>query len=314
MKKIVVVGSFVVDLMGRASHLPSQGETVKGDVFRVGPGGKGSNQAVAAKRLDADISLITKIGKDDFGQIALNSFNKENISTENIFFDDNLSTGAALIMVDNNTSQNKILVLLGACENITIADIQKAKNVINKADILLTQLEINVNAVDDLITFAHELGKIVILNPAPVQKIDDSLYSKIDIITPNEIEAEILTGIKVENFDDARKASEIFKKKGVKNIVITRGEYGLFVSTENGEKMIPAIKTDVLDTTGAGDSFNGAFATALAEGLDIESASIFANIAASLSVTKIGTAPSMPYRSEVDSYIKEKNINFKKVD
>lgn len=311
MKKIVVVGSFVVDLMGRCSHLPLPGETVKGDTFRVGPGGKGANQAVAAKRLNADISLVTKLGKDDFGQIALNSFNSEGLDTKNVFIDDSRPTGAALIMVDDNTSQNKILVILGACENITNTDIKKAEGTIKNSDFLLTQLEINVDAVEKLITFAHSLGKTVILNPAPVQKINKSLYKMIDIITPNEIEAEILTGVEVKTSKDASRAAAVFKERGVNNVVITRGNEGVFVSTEHDEKVIPSLKVDAVDTTGAGDSFNGAFVTALAEGLDIESASKFANIAAALSVTKIGTAPAMPYRSELESYLEKNNIHLR---
>ena len=188
MKKIVVAGSFVVSLMGRSSHLPFLGETVKGNFFRVGPGGKGANQAIAAKRLNADISLITKLGKDDFGQIAMNSFTNEGLDTENVFIDDNLPTGAALIMVDDNINQNRILVIPGACENITDADIKKTESIIRNSDFLLTQLEINMDAVKKLITMAHNFGKTVILNPAPIRNIDESLYKMIDIIIDQEVE------------------------------------------------------------------------------------------------------------------------------
>ena len=301
--KITVLGSFVVDLTGRAPHLPVTGETVKGSVFKMGPGGKGSNQAVAAQRAGADVTMITKVGQDTFGRVALDNFKKENMDTKFIFQDENYETGAALIMVDENTGENKILVLSGACEHITDDDVEAARQSIENADVFLTQLETNMDAIEKAIDIAHKKGVTTVLNPAPVQSISDELLKKIDIITPNEVEASILTGIKIETDEDVRKAAEIFLSKGVKNVIITLGSKGIYARTEKEEKFIPVISVKPVDTTGAGDAFSGGFVTALAEGKNFFEAAAFGNIVGALSVTKMGTAPSMPYRYEIEKYL-----------
>lgn len=302
--RITIMGSFVVDLTGRAPHLPITGETVKGTSFKLGPGGKGSNQGVAAQRAGAEVTMITKVGKDTFGKVAIDNFKKENMDTSFIFEDEEHETGAALIMVDENTSENKILVILGACENFTDKDIAAAKESIENADIFLTQLETNVDAVEKVIDIAYKKGVKIVLNPAPVQQIPDEVLRKIDIITPNEVEASILTGVKIENMEDAKKAADVFLSKGVKNVVITLGSKGAYVRTKDNERCIPPIPVKPIDTTGAGDAFNGGFVTALAEGKDIFQAAEFGNIVGALSVTKLGTAPSMPYREEIEAYLK----------
>ncbi len=305
MKKIVVMGSFVVDLMGRADHLPAPGETVKGGFFKVGPGGKGSNQGVAAKRMGADITMATKIGKDEFGEIALKSFQNESLATDLVFVDEEASTGAALIMVDENSSQNKILVTLGACETLNESDIQRVEAAIDKADIYLTQLETNVDAVERTIQYAAEQKKTIVLNPAPVQAIPDELYGCIDIFTPNEVEAGILSDMEVKTFDDAREAARIFMDKGVKNVVITMGKLGAYLKTPDEEAIIESYRVDAVDTTGAGDAFNGGLVAGLGEGMNLVEATKYANAVAALSVTKVGTAPAMPFKEDVLKFINQ---------
>jgi len=303
--KITVMGSFVVDLTARTPHLPVTGETVKGSSFKTGPGGKGSNQGVAAQRAGADVTMITKVGKDTFGKIALDNFRNENMDTRYIFEDENYETGAALIMVDENSGENKILVVLGACEHITDKDIETARSSLENTGLFLTQLETNIDAVEKAVEIAYNKGVRIVLNPAPVQPISDELLKKIDIITPNEIEASILTGIKINSNNDIRKAADLFLQKGVKNVIITLGNNGVYARSGEKEMFIPVIPVEVVETTGAGDAFNGGFVTALAEGKDFFEAVRIGNIAGALSVTKLGTAPAMPYRHEIELYLKE---------
>jgi ribokinase len=300
--KIVVFGSFVVDLTSWAKHLPVPGETVKGSSFKLGPGGKGSNQAVAASRAGADVTLVTKVGNDVFGQVALDFYKKENMTTQYVLVDHENETGTALIMVDETSGQNQILVVSGACDNITDEETISTEKLIDEASILLLQLEVNMDAIEKVIGMAHAKGKLIVLNTAPAQKLPDSLLKKIDIVTPNEIEAGILTDMKVETEQDAEKAAQILLNKGVKNVVITMGKNGVFVMTQDRHEFIPSMKVKAIDTTGAGDAFNGGFVTALSEGKDIFEAARFGNIVGALSVTKLGTAPAMPYRSEIDSF------------
>jgi len=308
MKKAIVFGSFVVDLMARAPHLPAPGETVKGSIFAQGPGGKGFNQAIAAKRAGADVLMVTKLGKDSFASIAYDKLKSENMSSECIFETDKASTGTAIIMVDERTSQNQIVVTSGACDTFDEDDIEKIIPHIKDCNFLLTQLETNIDAVENIIRRANENGIYVILNPAPVQKIDDELYKKIDIITPNEVEASILTGIKINNEYDAKQAADAFLEKGVKNVIITLGKKGVLVTDGKKHELIGNYDVDVLDTTGAGDAFNGGLLAALCEGCDIWSASHFANVISNLAVTRLGTANAMPSREEIDEFIKKHNI------
>ncbi|HBG39194.1 MAG TPA: ribokinase, partial [Clostridiaceae bacterium] len=271
--------------------------------FKLGPGGKGSNQGVAAQRAGADVTMITKLGKDDFAEIALKSFKNEGMDTKFVFQDEKYSTGAALIMVDEKTSENEIVVVPGACSNITDKDIKMAKESIENSKVFLTQLETNVDAVEKAVDIAYKNGVTVVLNPAPVQEISDELYKKIDVLTPNEVEASILSGVNVETIEDAKKAANVLMKKGVKNVLITLGSKGVLVVTSQKEEFIQSYKVNVVDTTGAGDAYNGAFATALSEGKDIFEAAHFANAAAAISVTRIGTAPAMAYRNEIEKFI-----------
>ena len=306
--KITVMGSFIVDLMARAHHLPVHGETVKGTHFMIGPGGKGSNQAVAACRSGAEVTMITKIGADAFSKIALDSFRKEGMDTTFVIEDARYPTGTALIMVDENTSENQIVVTLGACDHISSAEIESARPQIEGSRVLLVQLETNIEALARAVDIAHSKGIKVILNPAPAPQtpLPDELLTKVDILTPNEVEASILTGIKVVTFEDAKKASRLIKRKGIGTVIITMGGKGAFVLAESEEYTIDPFEVNVLDTTGAGDAFNGGLATALAEGMDMFHAVQFANATGALSVTKLGTAPSMPYRHEIEKLLKER--------
>jgi len=303
MKKALVFGSFVVDLMARTPHLPKPGETVKGSIFKMGPGGKGFNQGVAAHKAGADVIMCTKLGKDAFAKVAEEAMRELNMSTENLFYSEDVETGSALIMVDEATSQNKIVVVLGACNTITDEEILSLEETIKNCDYILTQLETNVSAIYKIIELAKKNQVKVILNTAPVQDIGHDLYKSIYLITPNEVEAEILTGIEIDSLENAKKAASWFRNKGVEDVIITLGQRGVFVSSNGREEIIPAFKVDALDTTGAGDAFNGGLLAALTEGKDIWEAARFANALAALSVQKLGTTPSMPTREEIDVFL-----------
>lgn len=302
--KISVFGSFVVDLASRANHLPKPAETVIGSSFALGPGGKGSNQGVAAHRSGADITMITKVGDDVFGKVALDFYKKEGMNTDLIFVDKEKETGTALIMVDEVTGQNQILVVSGACGNITDEDLEIARPTIEGSQILLTQLEVNLDATWKVIDMAHKAGVKVVLNTAPAQEVPDDVLRQVDLLTPNEVEASILSGVEVVTPDDARKAADVFQSKGVDEIVITLGEQGAYVRSGSKDIVIPRRTVNAIDTTGAGDAFNGGLVTALSEGKDLFEAAEFANVVGALSVTKVGTAPAMPFRKEIDAFIK----------
>nr|WP_223701146.1 ribokinase [Sutcliffiella deserti] len=300
MSKIVVVGSYVVDLAARTPHMPKPGETVLGGPFRMGPGGKGGNQAVAAVRLGAEVTMVTKVGKDLFGDEALHHFKIEGIHSGFINQVEDESTGAALIAVDDS-GENMIIVSLGACGTITEEEVEKAEAAFREADIILLQLETSMAAIRTTINLAHKLSKPIILNPAPYQKISDELLAKVNYITPNETEAGLLTGKEVTDEDSARKAAQILLAKGINTVIITLGKQGCYLMQqgENAGKIIPGYQVQAVDTTGAGDAFNGGFAHFIAEGKPIEKACSLANAVAALSVTKNGTALAMPYLEEV---------------
>lgn len=301
--KVVVFGSFVVDLMARIPHLPVPGETVKGPMFKMGPGGKGFNQGAAAHKAGADVTMVTKIGKDSFGDIALHTMDELGMTKEHVFISEENKTGIALILVDENTSQNEIAIVSGACGTITEKDTNSVKELIRESEYILLQLEVNQDANERIAEYACENGVKVIINTAPYSKISDEFLSKAYMVTPNEVEAEALTGIKVEDLESAKKAATIFKKKGVKKVLITLGEKGVFISDDDKDEILPAFHVNAVDTTGAGDAFNGGFITALAEGKDEWEAAKFANAAAALSVQKLGTTPSMPARKEIDEFL-----------
>lgn len=305
MGKVTVFGSFVVDLMGRTPHLPVPGETVKGSMFKMGPGGKGFNQGVAAHKAGADVTMVTKLGKDSFANVALDAMKELNMKQEHVFVTEEAETGCALILVDENTSQNEIVVLLGACNTITDEEVDSLTDVLKDSEYLLTQLETNVSAVDRVIDIAYKNNVKVILNTAPVQPIEDEILKKIYLITPNEVEAEILTGIPVDSKENADKAADWFFEKGVENVLITLGGRGVYIATKEKREIIPAYHVEAIDTTGAGDAFNGGLVAALAEGKDLWEAAGFANALAAVAVQRLGTTPAMPAREEIEQFIKD---------
>lgn len=304
-EKVVVLGSFVTDLTSRSDRLPIPGETVLGSSFQMGPGGKGSNQAVAAHRAGADVTMITKIGRDVFGREALKFYKKEGMDTAYVLEDEDYATGCALINVDSQTAQNQIVVVIGACDHITQEDLMSCREQIEGAGILLLQHEINSDAQYEAVRMAHRAGVKIILNPAPAAEIPADIIEKIDIITPNETEVQALTGICVKTEEDARKAAEILFQKGVKQVVITMGSMGAFAADQDKSEWIPRLSVDAVDTTGAGDAFNGGFVTAISEGRDLFTALRYGNVTGALSVTKPGSSPAMPMRSEIEKMYQE---------
>ncbi|WHY85522.1 ribokinase [Neobacillus novalis] len=303
MSKVVVVGSYVVDLMSRTPHLPKPGETVLGGPFKMGPGGKGGNQATAAARCGSEVTFVTKLGGDVFGREALAHFQAENVNTEFIKVDPNQATGAALIAVDDN-SENSIVVSLGACGTITEAEVMEAEEEIKCGDIVLLQLETSIEAVVTAVKLAKKYRVPVILNPAPYQEFPKEILRDVAFITPNETEAFELSGIEVKDEHSALAAAQKIHEMGVDTVIITLGSKGAFLYT-GGEKgdLVPGFKVEAIDTTGAGDAFNGGFAHALSNGQSVREAMTFANAVAALSVTKIGTAPAMPNKQEVKTFL-----------
>lgn len=304
-KPIVVFGSFVVDLTSRSAGLPVPGQTILGSWFKYGPGGKGSNQAVAAHRAGADVTLVTKLGRDLFADVALDFYRAEGMCADYILRDDERSTGVALILVDEQSAQNEIVVVPGACQNITPEDVARCRTLIEGASILLLQHEINADAQRAAIDIAHAAGVRIVLNPAPAMPVPDEVLAMIDIVTPNETEAQALTGIAVTDEAQAARAARVFLDKGVKNVVITMGALGVYVTDGRRGEMLPRLEVKAIDTTGAGDAYNGGFVTALSEGRDLFEAARYGNATGALSVTKLGTAPAMPTREEIDRLVRE---------
>lgn len=304
MPKVTVVGSYVVDLMSRTRRMPVPGETVIGGPFKMGPGGKGSNQAIAAARLCADVTMVTKVGNDDFGKSALETFKSEGINTELVRIDQENATGAALIAVDD-CSENMIIVALGACGTLSRKDVCLAKAEISQSDMVLVQLETTIEAVTEAVNQANQANVPVILNPAPFQEFPLELLAKVDYLTPNETEASQLSGIDVFSEQTAIQAAEKLYKLGTKAIIITLGKKGCLLYNEAYKgKLIAGFEVEAVDTTGAGDAFNGGLAYALSSGHDLIQAIDYANATAALSVQKLGTAPAMPKLAEVEKLIR----------
>lgn len=307
MNKVTVFGSFVVDLMARTPHLPVFGETVKGSYFKQGAGGKGFNQGIAAHKAGGNVVMITKLGRDSFAEVAINAMDEVGLCKDHLFYNENTATGIALIAVDENTSQNMIVVVPGACNTITDEDIATVEDEIKTSSYVLLQLEVNQDANEKVARMAKENGVRVIVNTAPYQPVTDDFLQGTYLVTPNEVEAEALTGIPVTDLGSANKAAEVLFRKGVQNVLITLGSKGVYVNTGDKAQIIPAFRVKALDTTGAGDAFNGGLLTALSEGKDLWEAAKFANALAALSVQKLGTTPSMPSRAEIDKFLAEHN-------
>ena len=303
MSKVAVFGSFVVDLMARSPHLPIAGETVKGSIFKMGAGGKGFNQCVAAHRAGADVVMITKLGRDSFADVALDTMKGLGMPREHIFFSDDVETGTALILVDENTSQNEIIIVPGACNTILAEEVASIEEVIKESEYVLLQLEVNQDANEMVVDTAVKYGCKVIFNSAPYVPFTDEFLSKVHMVTPNEVETEEITGVHVDSLKSAKKAAKYFREKGVKEVIITLGSRGVFVSSGGREEIVPSFKVDAVDTTGAGDAFNGGLLAALSKGADIWEAARFASGLAAISVQRMGTTPSMPTLEEIELFL-----------
>jgi ribokinase len=297
--KIVVVGSSNTDMVIKTKQIPAPGETVLGGIFFMTAGGKGANQAVAAVRLGGTVSFICKTGNDIFGKEAIISFKKENINTDFIFTDEREPSGVALITVDDN-AENSIVVAPGANASLHVGDIEEIEDFIVQAEIILMQLEIPLTTVVHVAEFAAANEIPVILNPAPGCELPDELLKNISIITPNENEAEKLTGITVTDIRTAEQAAKTIYNRGVETVIVTLGAEGALLLNRDAVVHIAGYKVNPIDTTAAGDVFNGALAVALSEKKPITDAIDFACKAASISVTRLGAQASAPYRHEIN--------------
>lgn len=299
MDKIIVIGSSNIDLIASVSSLPKPGETIGNGRFSQANGGKGANQAVAAARLGGDVLFVTCVGEDMNGRMLEKQFASDGIHTSHMKFEKEAPTGTALIFVADD-GENCIAVAPGANNCLLPSDIEKVAEEIRKAEYVLLQQEIPVETVEKAVEIASAGGVKVVLNPAPMRPVADSVLSDLFLITPNETEAEKLTGVRIETAGDAEKAAAILLDKGVKNVIVTLGSNGSVLCNTEGTVSVPARKVKAVDTTAAGDVYNGALVAALSEGCTITEAMRFATVSSSISVTRAGAQPSVPFRTEVD--------------
>lgn len=302
-KPIVILGIFVADTAYRAERMPKMGETILGRTFALGPGGKGSNQSVAAAMAGGQTHFITRLGKDDFAAIARSTWARAGVRPE-VTEDAESYTGAAFIFLEEATGNNAIIVSPGAAARITPQDLEARADLIRGASVFVTQLEQPIEAARAGLRIAREAGVTTILNPAPAAALDDALLALCDYLTPNESEAEALTGLPVTTLPEAEAAADALLARGVGAVVITLGANGALYRDRSRSVHVPVISAGpVVETTGAGDAFNGGFAVALSEGRDVVEAMRFGCATAGISVTRPGTAPSMPARAEIDALL-----------
>ncbi len=299
MSEITVLGIFVADISFSGPKIPTIGETILGKKYNVGPGGKGCNQAIAIARLGGKTNFISKIGKDAYGELALKTLKKNKISTENIIQDSSQQTGVAGILVDQNTGKNAINVIVGAPSSLKISEIEKQISLIKSSKIFLTQLEVPKNVTLHCLKTAKENGCITILNPAPACEISKEFYNNIDFFTPNETEAEFYTGIKITKEQEAKQAADKLINLGIKKVIITLGEKGSFYFDGKKEIFIKASEVKAIDTTGAGDAFNGGLAYGLSKEKPIKECLELANKVAGISTTKLGAGDAMPFLKDI---------------
>ncbi|HWK58067.1 MAG TPA: ribokinase [Parapedobacter sp.] len=297
-KKIIVVGSMNMDMVVKTSHIPQPGETVLGGSFFMNPGGKGANQAVAVARLGGDVAFVGKIGDDIFGKQSAQLFDEEGVDTNGILSDHDSPSGIALITVDEQ-GENSIVVAPGANAHLEPADVERVLEKYPDSKLLLMQLEVPMRTVEFAAQHARKKGMQVILNPAPANALVPSVFHLVDILTPNVNEAEMLSGVRITDIPSARQAAESIRERGVKHVIVTLGKDGAALLEGGVFYHIPAPVVETVDTTAAGDVFNGALAVALAEGKGLTDATSFACRAASIAVTKMGAQSSIPFRNEV---------------
>lgn len=304
--RVVVVGSFVVDCAFRAGRAPRPGETLIGSGFALGCGGKGSNQAVAARRAGAEVTLLSAVGADAFGEMGRQLWAREGIDASGVRTR-SVATGAAAILLDDATGENAIVVVPGACGTLTAADVEACHDVITQASVLLVQLEVPVAAVQRALEIAHAAGVMTVLNPAPAPSsgLSSEVLSLVDYLIPNETEIESLAGRSVRSQEDAVRAARILQQSGARDVIVTLGGEGAVLVHADGTEhaIAPFEAGPVVDTTGAGDAFCGAFAVALSDGFSPAKAARFASAAAAISVTRHGTAASTPRRAEVEALL-----------
>ena len=303
---IVVVGSSNTDMIIKLVRIPKPGETILGGEFVTAAGGKGANQAVGAARAGGKVTFIARVGRDMFGEQAVAGFVRDGINVDQIVRDASSPSGVALIFVAKD-GENSIAVAGGANGRLSPADVRKAKAVFAKASVLVMQLETPLETVQAAAELAARAGVRVILNPAPARPLPNTLLKRVSILTPNESEAELLTGIKVDSEAAAGKAAEKLRARGVQTVILTLGARGAFLATAEGRQLVPGFKVKAVDTTAAGDIFNGALAVALAEGQDLVKAVRLANAAAAISVTRMGAQPSAPTRKEIERLLLHTN-------
>ena len=312
MPNILVVGSLNMDLVVQMPAIPRPGETLLGGRFATFPGGKGANQAVAAARLGSHVSMVGRVGGDVFGEQMLQIIKEEGIDAHFIGIDPRSATGVALITVDSQ-GQNSISVASGANFTLTVEEVRQAWKQISEVNLLVMPLETPMETIQLAAQIAKERRTRVVLNPAPAQDLDENFLRMIDVIVPNESETERLTGRPIKSLEDARNAGIELLKRGAGSVVLTLGKRGALLVEGTLEKPvfehIPAFSVPVVDTTAAGDAFVGALATGLGEGLSLASAARFANSVAALSVTRPGAQPSLPYRAEVEKFLREKRVS-----
>ncbi len=301
---IVVVGSSNTDLIIRVEHIPKPGETVLGGKFVTAAGGKGANQAVAAARAGGKVTFVARIGQDTFGTQAMRGFKQDGLNLKHLVSDNKHPSGTALIFV-SQSGENSIAVASGANAELSVADVLRAKPAFARAKVCILQLEIPLATVQAAAELAYSQGTLVILNPAPAQKLSSALLERVTILTPNESETEFLTGIPIRDETSARRAAEQLLSRGVLVVILTLGSRGVFVATEGVRRRVPGFKVKPMDTTAAGDVFNGALAASLAEGKELMLAVRFANAAAALSVTRLGAQPSAPSRRDIERFLNQ---------
>ncbi len=301
---IAVVGSSNMDLVVKSKRIPATGETILGGDFIMVPGGKGANQAVAAAKLGAQVFFIAKLGDDIFGLQSLNNFKKESVNTKYVLQTKDAPSGVALIMVDGE-GNNVIVVAPGANNRLTPEDVKKAESDIASSGALVAQLEVPIETIEFAAGLANKSNVPFILDPAPAQKLSPELLNMVDVLTPNETEARILTGIEVKDQESAEAAAKKLLECGVKNVILTMGASGYLSAGKEGTEFVEARKVTAIDSTAAGDAFTGSLAVGLAKGQTVSEAALFANNVAAVSVTRMGAQPSMPTVEEIDKFIHE---------